>query len=97
MYTAILIMVCGIGVGRLLASHIDARILGRIIFATIVFLLFSLGLQIGANDILFANLPELGLQAVLLMLACVAGSILAVRLAGRVAGKRDLSGKRDAR
>ena len=97
MYIAILVMAAGICAGRLFVGKISETLLGRLIYCSILFLLFLLGLQIGANDALFSALPRLGLQAALLMLACVAGSILLVTLVSKMLAKRGLflSGTKD--
>lgn len=101
MYIAILIMAAGIAAGRALSAYMRESLLGRLIFCAILFLLFLLGLQIGANDDLFSDLPRLGLQGALLMLACVAGSVLAVTSIAKLLNRRglDLSGSagKDAR
>lgn len=80
----------GIAVGRLVKISLSEGILGRVIFASILFLLFLLGSQIGANASLFADLPVIGWQAFLLMLFCVTGSILIVKMAARILAKLGL-------
>lgn len=73
-------MICGLLLGRLLHKFVSHALIGRLVFAAILFLLFLLGMQIGANDQLFADLPSLGGRALLLMLFCVGGSLLVVGL-----------------
>lgn len=57
------------------------RILGRVSKATdlaVGFLLFVLGVSIGVNEEVIANLPSLGLEGLALSLGAIAGSIAAV-------------------
>lgn len=91
MYIALLAMLAGILAGRLLRNFIPSRPLSKVIFAFVLFLLFLLGAQIGASDELFASLPVLGWQALILMLTCVAGSILVVRVIIKILSRRGLT------
>lgn len=99
MYIALFVMLAGMLGGRLLGRRVSQAILGRCIFMAILLLLFLLGIQIGANDSLFAALPSLGLQGALLMLSCVAGSIIVIKLIVNGLGKLGivLTGKKNAR
>lgn len=57
------------------------RILGWVSRSTdlaVGFLLFVLGVSIGVNEEVIANLPGLGLEGFLLSLGAIAGSILGV-------------------
>lgn len=83
MYIALGLMFLGLLLGRILYKFIDHALIGRLVFSAILFLLFLLGMQIGANDQLFADLPTLGGRALLLMIFCVGGSLLAVCLLAR--------------
>ncbi len=83
MYIALCLMICGLLLGRLLHKFARHALIGRLVFVAILFLLFLLGMQIGANDQLFADLPSLGGRALLLMLFCVGGSLLVVGLLAR--------------
>lgn len=89
MYIALGLMIAGLLLGRLLHGFVSHALTGKLVFVAILFLLLLLGMQIGGNDELFADLPELGGRALLLMLFCVSGSLLAVMLI-----KRFLQGKR---
>lgn len=86
MYIALLLMLAGIIAGRICRRHVSHRILAPLIFCSILFLLFLLGAQIGVNERLFANLPSLGGDAMILMALCVAGSIAAVKVIMSLAG-----------
>ena len=80
----IALMVAGMLTGRLLpdrrAFHAFADILLKLsIFA----LLFLLGVEVGANESVFANLHTIGYEAVLLTGGAIAGCGLCARLLGR--------------
>lgn len=80
MYTALLIMIAGIVIGKIFNNHLSTKLLHYFTVITIFILLFLLGLEIGANENLFIHLSDLGLQALIIMIFCVAGSITAVVL-----------------
>lgn len=91
MYIALGIMLCGMLIGRILCNYISSRLLRPCIMCAILLLLFLLGLSIGGNAALLAQLGSLGLEALLLTLFCVAGSIAAqCILAHSPAGKKIL-------
>lgn len=75
MYIALSIFLAGMGLGRLFRAWLSEALLKRLTMLSIYLLLFLLGLNLGANDRLIADLPVTGLNALLLMLFCVAGSI----------------------
>lgn len=75
----------GIFSGRLLRRY-PLRALGRIITVDIWLLLLALGLEIGSNERIIAGLTSLGLQALLLCIGAVAGSIAAASLLWRLIG-----------
>lgn len=77
MYTALLIMLAGILLGRLFRSWLSIRIIRKLIMASILLLLFLLGVSIGNNKEILYNLPFIGLNSLILMIFCVAGSIAA--------------------
>lgn len=77
MFTALAILLCGIAVGRLLRPWISRVFLARAVMCAIFILLFLLGVSIGGNEELLRQLPYLGLDALMLMLLCVVGSIIA--------------------
>lgn len=99
MYIALFILFLGLPLGLLLRKRINRPFLDRIIFMAILLLLFLLGAQIGANERLFADLPNLGGQALILMLFCVAGSIVVIRFFVWLLAKRGLrlNGSKNAR
>ena len=76
MYTALAIMLCGFIAGRAIPGSPAPALVRRLLSAAIFLLLFLLGIGIGSNTKLVANLPRIGIQSLILMLCCVAGSIL---------------------
>lgn len=77
MYIALLILIAGIGLGKLCSAHLSHGILSRLTLGAIFLLLFLLGVSIGANHNLLCQLPTLGLDALVIAICCIAGSILA--------------------
>ena len=67
MFTAIGLMLTGIALGFALRSFQ---------WPTIMLMLFALGVAVGGNETLMANLPVLGGKALVLTVACVAGSLI---------------------
>jgi uncharacterized membrane protein YbjE (DUF340 family) len=80
MFTVFFIMLGGILLGWLLRGRLSARLLDKSIMLAILLLLFSLGIRVGSNNTLLANLPTLGGQALLLTVAGMGGSILCAML-----------------
>lgn len=77
MFTVIGIMFSGIAVGYLFRRVEQLQHIGKPISYTILLLLFLLGISVGANQSIVANLTTLGGQAFLLALAGTVGSLLA--------------------
>lgn len=67
-------MFCGIGVGWLL-RHRRVPFIGRVITLLIWALLFCLGIEVGMNPQVINRLSDLGLEALVLCLAGMAGSL----------------------
>ncbi|WP_302555932.1 LysO family transporter [uncultured Desulfovibrio sp.] len=78
MFTAIGLMLTGIALGFALRSLQWPELLGRAISPTIMLMLFALGVAVGGNKALMADLPVLGGKALVLTVACVAGSIICI-------------------
>ena len=76
MFTAIGLMLTGIALGFALRSFQWPELLGRAISPTIMLMLFALGVAVGGNETLMTNLPVLGGKALILTVACVAGSLI---------------------
>lgn len=77
MFLVIGIMFGGIAVGYLLRKVELLQKIGKPISYTIILLLFLLGLSVGGNREIVANLPSLGGQALLIAFAGTLGSVLA--------------------
>lgn len=75
MFTVIIIMSCGILFGYLFREKTGlVKLLDRSVNIAIYLLLFLLGISVGGNKIIMANLGGLGLKALLLAIGAVAGS-----------------------
>lgn len=69
-----------------------AKINQRVILAGLFVLLASMGAQLGANEMLLRHLDQMGLQALVMAGASVAGSILLVQ-AGHILYSRRLAAR----
>ena len=78
MFIAMGLMFLGIAVGLLLRGRPLAAKLARCVTPAIMLLLFALGISVGSNTTLMANLPKLGGAAVVLTVSAIAGSIACV-------------------
>ncbi len=67
-------MFCGIGLGWLL-RHRRVPFIGRVITLLIWALLFCLGIEVGMNPQVISRLTDLGVEAVVMCLAGMAGSL----------------------
>lgn len=77
MLTVVVIMVMGIVLGYLIRNKSRAIALnGKFTMWAIYLLLFLLGVAIGTNEVIVKNLPTLGLQALLISISCILGSVL---------------------
>lgn len=83
MYLALVFMLLGAFLGRVCRKWIKSRLIDRIMYLSILGLLFLLGVQTGLNERLFLALPHYGLIALVLSIGCIAGSMLAARLLGK--------------
>ena len=77
-FIAMGLMFLGIAVGLLLRGRPLAAKLARCVTPAIMLLLFALGISVGSNTTLMANLPKLGGAAVVLTVSAIAGSIACV-------------------
>lgn len=77
MFIIIGIFLAGIIIGLLLKKHsIVNKWTGKISFALVFLLLFSLGLSVGQNAVIIENIVNIGLQSLLIAFFAIAGSIL---------------------
>jgi uncharacterized membrane protein YbjE (DUF340 family) len=74
MLKVVLIMLCGIGVGYLM-RRCHMKLWPWIITVLIWLLLFLLGIEVGSDKHILQSLNKLGLEALVLSLAGIAGSI----------------------
>ncbi len=77
MVAILLFLLAGIVGGYLIRHrHRILNILQKMIIWSIFLLLFSLGISVGNDPMIISSLPHLGLSALFLTLAGVAGSII---------------------
>lgn len=76
MLTVFSIMVAGIIGGYVLRRVPDMKIIGKLISVFIFLLLFFLGIAVGHNEKIVSNLTTMGLQALVITMGALAGSIL---------------------
>lgn len=76
MLTVFAVIIGGIITGYLLRRIPDLKIVGHLITVFIFLLLFSLGITVGKNDMILNNLHTIGLQALIITIGAVSGSIL---------------------
>lgn len=81
---ALAIMFCGMAVGFLLRATPLPGWAGRLFMPAVMCLLLCMGLAIGANDTLMRALPTLGLRALALTLASLAGALALVMALSRL-------------
>ena len=84
MFWLILTMFMGIAAGFLLRRLAISAHIGKAISVTIYVMLFFLGVKIGSDEHILSNLSALGLQALVLAVAGVAGSVLAAFVLYRI-------------
>lgn len=73
------IMVLGIVAGVLLRPVPNIKILNNLIMGFIYLLLFFLGLAVGGNEEIIANLTTLGLEALIITVAALLGSVVVAK------------------
>ena len=71
------IMVSGIVAGYFLRRIPNITFIGKLITGFIFLLLFTLGLSLGGNGVIVSNRSTMGVQALVITLAAVVGSVLA--------------------
>lgn len=80
MLSIILIMIGGIIAGRLLRGYAVTKLFASAVSVTVCLLVAVLGFTVGANREVVGSLATVGVDALILTLAGVAGSILMVIL-----------------
>ena len=76
MLKIVAIMLCGVAVGFLLRNR-RLRIVPNAVMVLIWLLLFLLGIEVGSNPQVLGGIGDLGLEALWLCLAGLAGTLLA--------------------
>ncbi|MBN1984919.1 MAG: LysO family transporter [Prolixibacteraceae bacterium] len=77
MTTVLILMAAGILLGVFLNKHTHLlKVVDRLITYAIYLLLFLLGIAVGTNKTIIANLGSIGIKALLVTLGSVAGSVL---------------------
>jgi len=77
MLTVILIMTSGILTGYLLRDQLWISRPVRILVTGLIYLLlFLLGITVGADEMIISNLDKIGIEALLLTIGAVTGSII---------------------
>ena len=77
MLTVIIIMTSGILAGYLLRNYNwITKPVGIIITLAIFLLLFLLGISVGTNDTIISNLDKIGINALLLTIGAITGSVI---------------------
>ncbi|GAU08463.1 LysO family transporter [Desulfoplanes formicivorans] len=90
MLTIIGIFMAGITLGFVMRGHQNLLHLGsRLADLALYTLLFILGLSLGVDKQLMADLPHLGLTGLVLALAAVVGSIVCAFFLAKVWGDRE--------
>lgn len=87
MIWAVLLMFAGFGIGWLLKGRVKLPT-GTITMISICLLLFALGLEIGSNRELLANLPTMGLTAFIVAVFGILGSCLVAKYVMRLFEKK---------
>ncbi len=77
MFTVILLLLAGIGIGFCLRKRNAARKVQAAVSVLIWVLLFLLGVEVGENERIIRGLHTLGVEAVVLAVGGTAGSVLA--------------------
>ncbi|MGL5682491.1 MAG: LysO family transporter [Marinifilaceae bacterium] len=75
MFKVIAVMFAGIALGYLFRNK-DLQFIPKLISISIMLLLFLLGIAVGNNDQILSNLNTLGMEALLLTLGGLTGSVL---------------------
>lgn len=89
MWLALCATLLGVLAGRLGRALLSRLRLPRLVYGAVLFLLFSLGVEIGGSDAVFDSLPALGWQAAALALAGMAGSVCVVAPLGKFLRPRE--------
>jgi len=79
MLVIVIILASGLLLGRLLRKTSIPKNIGIAVNITLMLLLFALGVSVSSNDEVLRNFPLIGLDALILSLAAILGSIICGR------------------
>lgn len=91
MFYLILTMLAGVVAGLLMRKVKSLSHIGKAISVTIYLMLFVLGVKIGSDENILANLSTLGLQALLLALAGALGSVIFAAVLYKLLFQKDVN------
>lgn len=87
MFKVLALMILGIGVGYIFRKR-NLSFISRLITLLIWILLFVLGLEVGSNPQIVSNLGKLGLDALVITLGALLGSIILAALLWKFVNKK---------
>lgn len=87
MFKVLALMILGIGVGYLFRKR-NLSFISRLITLLIWILLFVLGLEVGSNPQIVSNLGKLGLDALIITVGSLLGSIILAALLWKFVNKK---------
>ena len=76
MIIILLLLIVGVALGRLLKCHDITRKISDKVSLTVIAILFTFGIKIGADSGLIAEIGQLGLSALAISTAGIAGSLV---------------------
>lgn len=76
MFFIFLFFISGLLAGIFLRRYPNITIIGKLTSITIIVLLFLLGKSVGKNEAIMQNLTTIGLKALIITMAAIAGSVL---------------------
>lgn len=88
MIAVFFVMLTGIGLGVVLRRVPLIKHIGKVIMLMIFLLLFLLGREVGADERILSNLSSLGVQALLMTIGAVGGSVVCAKFVYRVFFKK---------
>ncbi|NLX41062.1 MAG: lysine exporter LysO family protein [Bacteroidales bacterium] len=86
MFKVLALMILGIGVGYLFRKR-NLSFISKVITVLIWILLFVLGLEVGSNPQIVSNLGKLGLDALIITVGALLGSITLAALLWKIVNK----------
>ena len=85
MITVLLVMLAGIAIGFVIKRFPKAiRVNDKLISWAIYLLLLLLGISVGSNQTIIQNLDKIGVQAAIITLGAISGSVLSLWLIYRL-------------